>query len=150
MIEEFVDFWVEIEHADAGCITTNGSLVRLTQGRFRGVMGRGIAHQAKLLYPGLEARLGAHIGEYGNHVGVIHERLIAFPVKHTWEQKADLTLIERSASELLMLIQKKGWKRVLLPRPGCGNGGLKWEIVKPLLVELLPDTVVIIEYPSTP
>lgn len=148
MKEEFGDFWDLLDNADAGCITTNGSLVRLTQGRFRGVMGRGIARQAKQRYPDLEARLGAHIGEYGNHVGVFHAGLVAFPVKHTWEQKADLTLIERSAGELILLAHKRNWQRVLLPRPGCGNGGLRWEDVRPLLTELLPDTVVIVEYPD--
>ena len=148
MKEEFADFWDLLNDADAGCITTNGSLVRLTQGRFRGVMGRGIAHQAKQRYPDLEARLGAHIGEYGNHVGLFHAKLVAFPVKHTWEKKADLDLIERSAGELVVLARQRKWQRVLLPRPGCGNGGLKWENVKPLLAELLPDTVVIVEYPT--
>jgi hypothetical protein len=48
--------------------------------------------------------------------------LITFPVKHTWWEAADLDLIERSARELLKMIEvKKIQEAIYLPRPGCGN-----------------------------
>ena len=145
MKEIYGDIWELIADADACCLTTNGSLVRMSQGRWRGVMGRGVARQARDRYPDLELRLGTHIGTYGNHVGILHKNLIAFPVKHTWDQRADLKLIARSADELATLVRDRQWQKVLLPRPGCGNGGLSWEHVRPLLVDRLPDSVSVVD-----
>ena len=34
---------------------------------------------------------------------------------------------------------------VLLPKPGCANGGLNWEQVKPLLEQYLDDRFTIID-----
>jgi hypothetical protein len=49
-----------------------------------------------------------------------------------------LGLIERSARELLKIIEVKTIKEaVYLPRPGCGNGRLKWEDVKKILSPVL-------------
>ena len=51
---------------------------------------------------------------------------------------ADLDLIQRSARELLKIIEVKKIKEaVYLPRPGCGNGRLKWEDVKKFLSPIL-------------
>jgi hypothetical protein len=64
--------------------------------------------------------------------------LITFPVKHTWWEAADLGLIDRSARELLKMSEvKKIQEAVYLPRPGCGNGRLKWEGVKKILSPIL-------------
>jgi hypothetical protein len=154
MKEVFGDLWTLGVDADAICLTTNGSIVRLQGGKFRGVMGRGVAKQGKDRFPDLEMKLGLHIQQFGNHVGVIQRSnlagvptIVAFPVKHTWELKADFDLIVRSAEELTVLAKKRDWKTILLPRPGCGNGGRSWESVRPLLIDRLPDTVSIIELP---
>ncbi len=47
-----------------------------------------------------------------------------------WMYKSSLSLITKSARELVNLTDKHKWTRVLLPRPGCSNGGLQWNIVK--------------------
>ncbi|PLX93307.1 MAG: ADP-ribose-binding protein [Desulfuromonas sp.] len=116
-------------------ITTGGKVD--CQGR--GMMLRGCARQARDLFPGLEERLGAHLLQHGNHVGLIDEGVIAFPVAEdpwSWPEPA---LIRRSADELSALADRIGWAKVILPRPGCGTGGLLWHEVKPLLLPRLDD-----------
>jgi hypothetical protein len=133
--------------ADWRCITTNGAV--RSDGAL--VMGRGCAKQAHSMYPGLNKYLGNRITKEGNNVhAVIAHKIITFPVKHHWREKADLELIERSMNELLQYHEEFNLGRVLLPRPGCGNGQLDWESeVKPLLEPLLEnnDDIVVITYP---
>jgi len=149
MTEAFGDLW----DADtvALCLTTNGSIK--TNGA--GVMGRGIALQATRRYPGIGQALGAHLAQNGNHVGLLITRedgrpIYAFPVKHVWDQHADLQLIERSARELVEIVDELSLASVALPRPGCGNGGLRWEDVKPRIESILDDRFIVVEYAPRP
>lgn len=119
-------------------ITTNGAV----NSRGECVMGRGTAAQAKVRYPHLPKLLGTKIITSGNHVYSLTYGLYSFPVKHHWSDFADPELISRSAIELLNLVNDS--QLIFLPRPGCGNGGLKWENVKPLL-RCLDDRFTIVE-----
>ena len=111
-------------------------------------MGRGVAQQAALRWPGLPYILGGLIRAGGNHVQMLGTwdswQLIALPVKHHWRDPADFILIERSLDELVGHVEKYGLNDVALPRPGCGNGGLEWKDVRPLLLERLDDQFVIL------
>jgi len=124
------------------CITTNGFIKK--DGSC--VMGRGCARQAKELYSGIEYELGRLIRENGNHVQVIQDGIVAFPVKHNWWEEADLELIEQSCEELVDLADTHGWDRVTLPRPGCGNGKLDWDVVKLIVSEYLDDRFYVITF----
>jgi hypothetical protein len=125
-------------------ITTNGYVKKNGEA----VMGRGVALQAKQRYPGLPEELGREITLRGNRVFFWHSKhLFNFPVKVTWDQPAKLDLIAESAATLATCARANGQIRFLLPRPGCGNGGLKWVAVKPLLIGL-PDNVVIVSLPG--
>lgn len=130
--------------ADWRVITTNGFVKRNGEC----VMGRGCAFEAKSRFKDLPAELGLRIKMQGNHASRFGEyNLITFPVKHNWFEKADPDLIVRSARELENAMRiKDGIKgTVVMPRPGCGNGQLKWEDVKPL-IEFLPDNVTVITF----
>jgi hypothetical protein len=77
--------------------------------------------------------------------------IISFPTKHHWRENSNIYLIKKSAEELEALIryriQIKLWDEnvtILLPRPGCGNGGLNWSYVKPVIAPILSDNVTII------
>lgn len=143
MIEVTGDLW---EYpADVRVITTNGTVKKNGEC----VMGRGCAWEAKQKYPNLASSLGLHIQNKGNCVGIIrtpdaappvkHTWLVSFPVKHAWFQKADPLLIVSSAIELVELADNKSWQRIVIPRPGCGNGKLQWADVRELLKPILDD-----------
>jgi hypothetical protein len=133
------------------CITTNGIV-----GKAGAVMGDGVGKQAAELFPSyhLRKRFGQRITAKGNIVQGIAvlpngQLLVAFPVKHHWKDDADLDLIERSAEQL-----RGHWDAhgkgcvVVIPRPGCGNGRLLWEDVKPRLLPYLePENFHIIDLP---
>jgi len=110
-------------------ITTNGQVA----GSGRAVMGRGVAAQAARLFPNLSMTLGTLLAKQGNHVHDLGDNIASFPVEHTPYENPDPKLIERSARELVELADEKGWTRVVVPRPGCGGGGLSWKEVRPLL-----------------
>ena len=59
---------------------------------------------------------------------------------------AKMDIIERSCTQLMKLIEAMGWSAVLLPRPGCGAGGLDWDEVKPVIEPFLDDRVVVVTY----
>lgn len=145
MIEKQTDLWTE--PADARCITTNG-FVKMN-GEL--VMGRGVALQAKLRYPSLPTYWGHRVKSFGNHLATYREdqmdfTLVSFPVKHNWYEKADLALIKQSAEELQKYINifNRDFQKILLPRPGCGNGGLDWKDVKPVIEPILDDRIIVI------
>ena len=124
------------------CITTNGFIKKNGEA----VMGRGCALEATRLYPELPKLLGDHLKSMGNFPHLFEfERggLISFPVKHNWWENADLNLIQLSAGYLSGLAGIKSNTAFILPRPGCGNGHLSWEEVKPV-IEFLPNNVWVI------
>lgn len=100
------------------------------------VMGRGLALDVQKMYPRFPFELGSHIKSHGNIVTEWpHSGLITFPVKHNWYEDADPQLIIQSVDQLKRVIGQRQCM-VYMPRVGCGNGKLKWELVKPLLEEL--------------
>ena len=139
------DLWAV--EADARVITTNG----FVRNDGNAVMGRGVAAQARARYAGIEADLGVLIRRAGTHVYLLPTGtngwpfvLVAFPVKHNWFEAADPALIQRSARELAMLVDIYGWRKVVLPRPGCGNGRLSWADVRPLIDDVLDERFTVV------
>ncbi len=143
----------ELAKGQTVCLTSNGFI----KNNGENVMGRGIAREAAQLWPLLPGHLGALVKSTGNHVyrlGVYGSprtnwTLYSFPVKYNWWEKADLELIERSARELVKLIDEipdfDG--TVYVPRPGCGAGHRDWETeVKPILEPILDDRFVVVTW----
>lgn len=125
-------------------ITTNGKVAR----NGLNVMARGTARQAAERFPELPRVLGAKIGSCGNHVFDLGERLVSFPVEHTPWEVPDLRLIKQSSRELRELVDQRGWDRIIVPRPGCGGGGLSWGEVRPLLEPYFDERFRIINAPA--
>ena len=121
-------------------ITTGGAVSR----RGEASMRRGCARQARERFPQVAAVLGELIRTRGNHVHELGGGLVSFPVEESPFENPDPALIERSARELAALADARGWSRVIVPRPGCGTGGLAWRDVRPLLVKHLDERFEII------
>lgn len=144
MIDVTGDLW---EYpADVRAITTNGFVRK--DGTC--VMGRGCAAQATERYPGIDLKLGRLIQEHGNRCFYMRfgwDPILAFPVKHHWREKADIALIKKSCGEAMEMADKWNWRTIVLPRPGCGNGGLDYyEDVLPEIALLLDDRFRVITY----
>jgi len=139
MIEVTGDIWKYLGRAVVA-ITTNGSLTR----DGRAVLGRGVARQALEHLPDLPQRLGVLIAAGGNHVHDLGEGVVSFPVEESAWSLPDLRLIARSARELRHLADLRDWERIVVPRPGCGGGGLRWPEVGPLLMEQFDERFLVI------
>jgi len=140
MLETLGDIWEQADRGTVIVITTNGSLTRYG----RAVLGRGVARQASVRFPDLAEKLGRLLAEQGNHVFDLGSCIISFPVEETAWSQPDLRIIARSAEELRQLADRSGWQQVLVPRPGCGGGGLAWKDVRPLLAPWFDDRFIVI------
>jgi hypothetical protein len=142
MIETTGNIWDYLGSAVV-VITSNGSLTR----DGRAVLGRGVAIQALTHLPDLSQRLGTLLAQGGNHVHEVVEGIVSFPVEETAWSLPDPGLIGRSCHELRALADERRWLRIVVPRPGCGGGGLSWADVAPLLAAELDDRFLIISAP---
>lgn len=134
------DIWEYAARGARVAITTNGSQTRAG----RAIFGRGVARQAAELNPELAETLGRLLAQQGNHVFDLGHGIVSFPVEETPWSLPDLRLIARSAQELRQLADLSGWQQIVVPRPGCGGGGLAWQDVKPLLEACFDDRFVVI------
>jgi len=129
-------------------ITTNGYINK----NGLAVMGRGCAKEAVTMYPGIQEKLAFYLSIYGNHVFYLSQLgekgIITFPVKHLWNEKADLELIRRSADELIRSVIPyfKIKDTIYLARPGVGNGRLNWDDVKPIISNILTNQVCVVTF----
>lgn len=137
MKEIFGDIWYK---ADLIGIPTNGDINRFGKAIME---KRGVGKHAVEKIPGIEDRIASAIKFQGNHLYMMGH-YFTFPVKHHWRERADITLIIRSAKELSSVAKQYSKLIFVLPRLDCDNGQLKWEDVEPLLAPILPDNVHVI------
>jgi O-acetyl-ADP-ribose deacetylase (regulator of RNase III) len=114
-----------------------------------GVMGKGIALQFKSAYPAnfrayraACARGDVKLGEmFVFDAGqLVRPRwIINFPTKGHWKSKSKLRDIEVGLDDLHRVIIELKIGSVAVPPLGCGNGGLRWSDVRPLIERKLGD-----------
>lgn len=129
-------------------ITTNG-----TVRNGKNVMGLGSALEAKQRFRGIDLILGGLLTKHGNRCfrivqGSPSTTLLTFPTKHKVEdKKADLQLIANSCMQAYAMANKFGWESIVVPRPGCGAGGLSYDgEVKEVLRLILDDRFKVITH----
>ena len=114
-----------------------------------GVMGKGIALQFKSAFPGnfkaYERACKEHCVRLGEmfvfDAGQLMKPrwIINFPTKGHWRSRSKLADIETGLDDLRRVIDELGIKSIALPPLGCGNGGLDWSDVRPLIAAKLAD-----------
>ncbi len=117
-----------------------------------GVMGKGVALEFKRIWPenysaykkacdAKELRPGSMlIFELTNLFGKSEPRfIINFPTKDHWRAKSELEYISKGLDALVSDIKKYRIKSIALPPLGCGNGGLDWNTVRPMMLERLSE-----------
>ncbi|MDR7307592.1 macro domain-containing protein [Rhodoferax saidenbachensis] len=120
-----------------------------------GVMGKGIALQFKNKWPDNFTQYQAACKAGKVRPGTMHvydagayaqpHFVINFPTKDHWRGNSKLSFIEDGLKDLIAQVQKLGIRSIAIPPLGCGNGGLNWADVKPMIeaaFAALPDVVV--------
>ena len=109
-----------------------------------GVMGKGIALQFRQAYPDMfkayaeACKAGAiQLGRMDVHdLGGLAEGprwIINFPTKGHWRAKSRLPDIEAGLRDLVATVRRLGIRSIAVPPLGCGNGGLDWADVRPMI-----------------
>ncbi len=125
-----------------------------------GVMGKGIALQFKQAYPEnfrhYEKACKASEVQPGRMFTVATGSLlnpryiINFPTKRHWRNNSKIEDIKNGLVALVQQVERLDITSIAMPALGCGNGGLNWADVKPLIESAfaqLPDVQVIIFEP---
>ena len=109
-----------------------------------GIMGKGIALQFKNKWPknfsayqaacrAGEVRPGKMFvfdaGAYASPHFIIN-----FPTKDHWRGKSQLAFIRDGLIDLVAQIKRMKIQSIAIPPLGCGNGGLDWDVVRPMIV----------------
>lgn len=108
-----------------------------------GVMGKGIALQFRNKWPennrayeaackAKEVRLGRmFVFDSGGLVKPNY--IINFPTKDHWRGKSSLESIREGLRDLVAQVKRLRIRSIGVPPLGCGNGGLEWSEVRPLI-----------------
>jgi O-acetyl-ADP-ribose deacetylase (regulator of RNase III) len=127
-----------------------------------GIMGKGIALQFKRAYPEnfrqYEKACKAGVVQPG-HMFIFPtsnlsnpKYIINFPTKRHWRNKSKIEDIQSGLITLVEQVKLLGITSIAIPPLGCGNGGLNWADVKPLIESAfsqLPNVAVVIFKPSS-
>lgn len=61
--------------------------------------------------------------------------IINFPTKGHWRSRSRLEDIRAGLDDLVRVVDALGLDSIAVPALGCGNGGLDWSAVRPLIKE---------------
>ncbi len=114
-----------------------------------GIMGKGIALMFKEQFPrNFEAYARAcDAGEMRTGKMFVTENkelfgprwIINFPTKTHWRVKTKIEWVEDGLKDLVRVIRENNIHSIAIPPLGCGNGGLDWHDVRPLIEAALEE-----------
>ena len=110
-----------------------------------GVMGKGIALQFKQAFAEnfRQYKKACNAGQvqpgqmftFATGTLLNPKYIINFPTKNHWRGKSKIQYIEAGLQALVTEVQQLDIKSIAIPPLGCGNGGLDWMQVKPMIVQ---------------
>jgi O-acetyl-ADP-ribose deacetylase (regulator of RNase III) len=114
-----------------------------------GVMGKGIALQFKNAFPENFKAYSDVVKSGTFHLGKVFvvpvktvgtaKYVINFPTKAHWRFPSRIEWIQAGLKDLHAKILEYGIRSIALPPLGCGNGGLDWDKVRPIIESELGD-----------
>jgi len=117
-----------------------------------GVMGKGIAQIARMKYPDMFedyarrcTRKEVRPGEPYHYSDLAGTSIINFPTKQHWRATTRLSDIETGLDHFVTHVPIWKVESVALPPLGCGNGGLEWTKVGPLMYSRLKNLDIPVE-----
>jgi len=127
-----------------------------------GVMGKGLALQFKRRFPSnfevYEQACRQGEVQVGRMLVVATAArsgprlIINFPTKKHWKHPSRLEYVREGLVALVREVKTRGVRSIAIPPLGCGNGGLAWSDVRPLIdlaLTELPGVRALIFSPST-
>lgn len=133
------DIWTLADELEAWVVVPTNTCIRQV-GR-TAVMGKGMALEAAQRHKGIRERLGEHIAKYKERI-FARFPLICLPTKRHWRHPSKIEYIEQGCHELVefaeLLDSMGNDSPILIPKLGCGLGGLNWERqVRPVVDSIL-------------
>jgi O-acetyl-ADP-ribose deacetylase (regulator of RNase III)/uncharacterized protein YwgA len=105
-----------------------------------GIMGKGIAELFKKQYPDMFAdyvercdRGEVQLGKPYHYTDLTGTSIVNFPTKGHWRAATRLSDVEKGLDYFVEHYRSWGISSVAFPPLGCGNGGLEWSTVGPLM-----------------
>ena len=130
-----------------------------------GVMGAGIARQFRTRFPTMYRAYVAACAAGDVQIGRMHvfdrgpvspsicsprygdqlpcaayggpRYIFNFPTKRHWREPSDVEYIRAGLDDLLLQVRVRRVYSIAIPALGCQLGGLRWEVVEPILREAL-------------
>ena len=106
-----------------------------------GYMGKGLAYQFKKRFPETNKAYIEACKKKELQPGRLHtfkedgKIIINFPTKNKWREKSKIIYIEEGMKALNNFVLETDIKSIAIPPLGSGNGGLKWEEVKQIILK---------------
>jgi len=117
-----------------------------------GVMGKGIAKIYKDKYPKMFEEYKDMCTQKLIHPGCLYPyyedkyvKILNFPTKQHWRSSSKIEYIQDGLDWFVQNYKELGITSIAFPPLGCGNGGLDWETVGPLMYKELKDLPIDIE-----
>lgn len=119
-----------------------------------GVMGKGIALEFKNRFPNNFKFYKKLCDNNEFKIGDIlifnenNKLILNFPTKKHWKNNSEYEWIEKGLNSLRKILLNRNKlffdDKIAIPKLGCSNGNLDWELVKPLIIKYLNDIDMII------